>query len=293
MPAPVLTFGEILFDELPTGALPGGGPFNTAAHLVALGTPTALLTAVGDDARGRELTTLAARLGVDTRLFQRNYLETGRVSVRFDDAGEPDYDIIAPVAWDLIRWSDDASADPEAALLSLPAFVEEVSAVCYWLLGIRSAVSRATLTSVLAKAPTTALRVVDVGLRQNFYDAESVRWALTQADVAKLNEEELAAVSTLLDLAPGAEVLAEAHQLDTVIVTRGAEGAYSVRDGVRTVVEAALTSTIIDTIGCGDSFLAGYLHERLDGGEEEGCLRAGSARGAYTAGLRGGLPPEP
>ena len=294
MSAPVvLTVGECLYDELPTGALPGGGPFNAAAHAAALGTPVALLTAVGDDARGRELRALAARLGVDTRLFQRNYLPTGRVTVTFDTVGEPAYDIVAPVAWDLIRYPSPDDPDPDPALAALPTILSEVRAVAYWLLGVRSQVTRGTVAQVLAKAPPTALRVVDVGLRQNFYDAAVVDWALREAHVAKLNEGELRTVSELLGIEPGAEALARAYGLDTLIVTRGAEGAYSLRDGRRTAVVAAPVTRLVDTIGCGDSFLAGYLHARLGGAGEETCLRAGAERGAYTAGRRGGLPPMP
>ena len=289
----LLSFGEILFDELPSGALPGGGPFNAAAHLAALGTPTALLTAVGEDARGRELQTLAARLDVDTRLFQRNYLPTGRVAVAFDIDGEPDYDVVAPVAWDLIRWPDGTEPDPDPALVALPKVVAGVEAVAFWLLGVRSKVSRACLEQVLAKAPPAALRVVDVGLRQNFYDAPLLDWALKQVQVAKLNEAELVEVSALLGLAAGADVLAEAYRLDTLIVTRGSEGAYSLRDGRETRVGAAPVVRLVDTIGCGDSFLAGYLHARLHGRDEGTCLRAGAGRGAYTAGRQGGLPPAP
>ena len=288
-----LLFGEILFDELPAGPLPGGGPFNAAAHLAALGTPAALLTAVGEDARGRELTALAARLGVDTRLFQRNYLPTGSVAVSFDADGEPDYDIVAPVAWDLLRWPDGTDPDPDPALLALPPFVADVDAVVFWLLGIRSKVSRACLEQVLAQAPAAALRVMDVGLRQNFYDAALLDWALSRVRVAKLNASELAEVSELLGLATGAEVLAKAYRLDTLVVTLGEEGAYSWREGRKTSVGAAPVPHLVDAIGCGDSFLAGYLHARLRGASEEACLRAGAERGAYTAGRQGGLPPEP
>lgn len=289
----VLAIGEILYDELPSGALPGGGPFNTAAHLVALGTPAALLTGVGDDPRGRQIAALAARLGVDTRLFQTNYLPTGRVTVTFDAGGEPDYDIVAPVAWDLLRYPDGEAPDLAPALVALPEIASAVEAVCFWLLGVRSQVSRATVAKVLAQAPPSALRVLDVGLRQNFYDADGLAWAFGQADVVKLNEHEFAEAKTLLGLTGGLEVLAQAYRLDTLIVTRGEAGASSWRTGQLVDVPSAPVSQVVDAIGCGDSFLAGYVDARLAGRDEAACLWAGAVRGAYTAGRRGGLPPVP
>ena len=298
MPA-LLTFGEILFDELPDGPRAGGGPFNAAAHLVALGHRAAIVSAVGDDARGRALRAVAGELGVGDGLLQTSYLETGRVTVAFDAAGEPDYDIVAPVAWDLIRWPGDGprgaggrevAIDPATA--ALPAAAAEAPAVLYWLLGIRSAVSRATLERVLATAGPSALRVVDVGLRQNFYDAASLAWVLRAATVAKLNEAELATVCRLLDVPPSASALARAFDLETVVVTRGADGARSFRSGQVQDAPAPRIARVVDTIGCGDAALAGYVAARLAGHPEAQCLAELNARGSDTATRAGGLPPH-
>ena len=197
------------------------------------------------------------------------------------------------MAWDLIRHPDSGDPDPDPALAALPRLVGGLDAVAFWLLGARSQVTRATVAEVLAKAPPSALRVVDVGLRQNFYDAATVDWALRQVHVAKLNADELAAATALLGLGPTPESLAGAYDLDTLIVTRGAAGATSLRAGRSTEVPAARVPHFVDAVGCGDAFLAGYLHARLSGHGEEDCLRAGARRGAYAAGLRGGLPPDP
>ena len=42
-------FGEVLWDILPTGPLPGGAPMNVAYHLKKLGTEPALITKIGID----------------------------------------------------------------------------------------------------------------------------------------------------------------------------------------------------------------------------------------------------
>lgn len=290
-PATVLTFGEMLFDELPGDLRPGGGPFNAAAQLAALGQRVALISAVGEDSRALELLKVAKAHQVDTSLIQANYLETGRVAVSFDTPGEPTYDIVAPVAWDLIRHVPDT---PEAD--KLDAYASEARAIAFWLLGLRSEISRAALLSVLAKAPKSTLRMLDIGLRQNFYDREGIHLALGLADVVKCNSGELRQIAQLLDMDASLPLqalmatMSASYQLDSLIITLGPEGALSLRDGVFCEVQSPQVQ-VVDTIGCGDAFLAGYLDARLRGLEEAACLTAGCARGASAATHAGGLPP--
>ena len=294
-PARVLAFGESLFDELPSGRRPGGGPLNTAAHLAALGTPTAVVTAVGADALGDDLVEVADGLAVATDLVQRSTLPTGRVTVAFDGDGEPRYDILAPAAWDDIRYPATGPTpfprpyrDPAEA--ALPPAAAAAMAVTFHLLSVRGPTSAAALRRVLAKAHPTAPRLADLGLREGGYSAHAIDWVLAAATVAKRNARELATACRLLGLEPGADALARAYRLEAVVVTEGAAGAYSYRAGETIRVSAPRVDEVVDTVGCGDAFLAGYLHARLAGHDEAACLRSGCARGAYAATLRGGLP---
>ena len=293
--ARVLCFGEALFDELPSGRRAGGGPLNTAAHLAALGTVSALVTAVGDDDLGGDLVEIAAGLAVETDLIQRSGLPTGTVAVQFDARGEATYDIVAPVAWDDIRYPGAAHQSdrrprhgrPEQALQTAAGLAR---AVTFHLLSARGDTTAAALRGVLAEAPRGIPRVGDFGLRAGHYEAERIDWLLREATVAKLNEGELTEIATLLGFEPTAEALARAYRLESVVVTQGAVGAYGVRLGERYRVAAPRVEAVVDTVGCGDAFLAGYLHARLEGLDEPGCLRVGCTRGAYAATLRGALP---
>ncbi len=289
MTHPVLCFGEMLIDELPGGDRPGGGPFNTAAHLATLGTPAAIVSALGEDLRADLLRSVAADQGVDTRVLQTSYLETGRVVVTLDRDGEPDYDIIAPVAWDLIRYPQPGERYADSAVNLLPAFAKNAPAVLCWMLGVRSEISHGSLGQVLAKAAPHCLKVADLGFRQNFHSPELLDWLLQRVTVAKLNSSELARVCLALELEHRPEVLAKAYHLDTLIVTAGARGATLYRDG-ETVCAASPAVEVVDTVGCGDAFLAGYVHARLRGSSDQQALDAACARGSYAATLSGGLP---
>ncbi|MFK8055987.1 MAG: PfkB family carbohydrate kinase [Saprospiraceae bacterium] len=278
----VLTFGEMLFDDLPSGRRPGGGPFNTAAHLAALGTPSAIITAVGTDESGDALLRIAGDHNVGTGYIQRSFLETGSVKVQLNAKGEAEYDILEPVAWDDIH---------------PPSSLPSSDAIAFWMLGVRHPTSRKALKEVLAKVRRSsqdgteaeAPRFVDLGIRKEYFDAPLIDWLLKEATVAKLNEEELQIICDTLSIEASPEVLAKAYNLETVVVTLGSEGAYSWRNGIKTTATSPKVK-VVDTVGCGDAFLAGYIHHRLQGDDEQVCIENACARGSYAATLQGGLP---
>lgn len=77
-----------------------------------------------------------------------------------------------------------------------------------------------------------------------------------------------------------------------VVLKQGAAGATSLVDG-DLLSEPAQPATVVDTVGAGDAFVAGYLAARLDGRPPRERLRLGSAVGAFCVGVRGdweGLP---
>src|SRR5437868_3560133 len=102
-PAPILCFGEILWDILPHGRFAGGAPFNVAYHLHRQGADVRVISAVGRDAAGDELLARLKSWGVPaTTLTRHPYLETGYVTAKISSAGDARYTIARPVAWDEI-----------------------------------------------------------------------------------------------------------------------------------------------------------------------------------------------
>ncbi|MBK6965237.1 MAG: hypothetical protein IPH20_15210 [Bacteroidales bacterium] len=45
----ILCFGEVLWDNLPSGAVPGGAPMNVALHLKRFGINSFIASSVGND----------------------------------------------------------------------------------------------------------------------------------------------------------------------------------------------------------------------------------------------------
>ena len=72
-----------------------------------------------------------------------------------------------------------------------------------------------------------------------------------------------------------------------VVVKLGAEGAMAQR-GTDRFTSAAKTIEIVDPVGAGDSFDAGFLHQFLQGGDLQSCLAAGNLTGALSTTRPGG-----
>lgn len=78
-----------------------------------------------------------------------------------------------------------------------------------------------------------------------------------------------------------------AAMVPTVIVKLGAEGAMAQRGSDRFVSPAAAVE-IVDPVGAGDSFDAGFLHQFLHGGDLQSCLKAGNIAAALSTTRAGG-----
>ncbi len=73
----------------------------------------------------------------------------------------------------------------------------------------------------------------------------------------------------------------------TVVVKMGADGATAIHDGRRFSAPAVPVS-VMDAVGAGDSFNAGFLHQFLRGSDLVHCLAYGNLCGAFSATGQGG-----
>lgn len=269
----ILCFGEALWDERPDGRVPGGAPMNVALRIVRLGGEVRLLSRVGNDPPGDELLAYLAGEGLPTATIQRDERQpTGRVVVDLSSPTEPRYDIVAPSAWDFIDFppgADHASEPP--------------AVVVFGSLAARHEVSRGSLLRVLEQA---TLRIFDVNLRPPFTDRATLEVLLQRADWIKLNEDELRTIAGWHAPAsePGEAMrsIADRYDLETVCVTLGGRGAAMLHAG-RFYSQPGFEVPVVDTIGCGDSFLACWLTDLLNGRDPQSALRRACALGALVA----------
>jgi len=167
--------------------------------------------------------------------------------------------------------------------------------VYFGTLAQRNDVSRRALSTLLRS--TDAAKFLDINLRAPWYDGPTLRSALQQAHIVKLNGEELDTLTDLLELpddAPQARAkeLMRRFDLQQMIVTCGAEGAWQIaRNGkVTEVAAAAPDAPVADTVGAGDGFAAVYILGTLRRWPMEKTLARANAFAAAICGIRGAIP---
>jgi fructokinase len=117
--------------------------------------------------------------------------------------------------------------------------------------------------------PLSALRMFDVNLRKQFYDAAVIDQSLRLATALKLNEEELPIVARLCGVSEpnprdAMRALMNMYSLRLVALTRGPDGA-TVIAGAEESTSPALSTTVVDTVGAGDAFTAAVVIDFLAG----------------------------
>jgi fructokinase len=276
----VVLFGEMLWDCLPTGPVPGGAPMNVALHLHQLGLHSNLISAVGKDEEGKNLLNFLREFELPLDFIQTNpNHETSKVLVDTTDPENIKYTIVSPVAWDFIEWNE-----------QLDKIVEEADAFVFGTLGVRNPESLKTLIRLL-NHPT--LRIFDANLRPPFYDFEVIETLLGFADVLKINEDELEAFSDYFQTEPTIEGLCfhldQHFPMEIICVTRGSKGAIIYQKG-KITEHPGYKVQVQDSIGAGDAFLSGFIKSYLEEKSPEEILDFACKIGAFVATKKGGTP---
>jgi 2-dehydro-3-deoxygluconokinase len=299
----VLTVGETMAALRATGPIRLGAPMQlsiagaestVAIGLARLGHRAGWVGRVGADEFGQlVLRTLRAeqvdithaqidRDGRATGLLARETIVGGITRVTYHRAGS---------AGSAIRTADIVPAlRPTIRILHLT--------------GITPALGRDAADAVFTAAQSArALGVTvcfDVNYRSQLWPADQARETLLPivryADIlfASHNELPLIADEPYLD---EQDMLCAVRARGTreVVVTRGGDGASaSTVDG--TVTVPATVVPVVDVVGAGDSFVAGYLSGLLDGLDVRGRLQRAAAVSAFSVATNGdweGLPTRP
>jgi len=140
---------------------------------------------------------------------------------------------------------------------------------------------------LLPRVPELFRRMKSAGLTTSLdtNDDPEDRWdsvleILPHVDILLPNEREAMKMSRADNVETALSRLAQ--MVETIVVKMGASGAVAIRDGHR-FSAPAVPVTVIDPIGAGDSFDAGFLHQFLRGADLTTCLAYGNVCGAFSA----------
>jgi len=301
----ITCFGELLVDFFadPPGAsleeaaafvpVPGGAPANVAVGVARLGQRSAFIGKVGDDAFGRKLARVLQENGVDTRglRFDRE-ARTTCVFIAQPTKEHQEFLFFRNPGADMMFDENDINF----------ALLERTRIFHFGSLSLTADPIRRALWSMLKFLEKQGtLLSFDVNYRPTLWksreDAFRVIWEiLPRIDLLKVNEEELRLLTGKSDVEEGIQVFLQ-KGVKNVVVTLGREGAFfGNRQGVGRV--AGFPVAVVDTTGCGDSFVAGVLSQLSDKlipspKEFEKIVFFANACAALTAMKKGVIPALP
>jgi 5-dehydro-2-deoxygluconokinase len=262
----------------------GGCPANIAVGAARLGLGAGMLSRVADDALGRFVRDFLVAEGVDV------------TAVRFDPhhlTGLAILGIQPPDTFPMVFYREDC-ADLQitredvdlSGLLSARALVVTGT-------GLSREPSRDATHHAIGIARTAGVRVVlDLDVRTMLWKLgademrEEVSRVVPLADVVVGTEEEVAAASGSVDAlraaAPG-----------LVVVKNGAHGATAYSRAGAPLRSPGFQVTVLNTVGAGDGFMAGFLSGWLTDRPIEETLRRANAAGAIVASRHACAPAMP
>jgi fructokinase len=281
----IVSFGEVLWDILPSTEHLGGAPFNFAWHAHNLGHEVRFISAVGNDRRGSQALKQMADLGLSTQFIRRvSDYPTGTVTVTLDSLGLPQYVIHRPAAYDFPALGP---AEFEALLNPAPDWIY------FGTLQQTSAPAHDLFLKLMAAAPT-ARYFYDVNLRLNCFTPELIRSLAQHAHVLKLNEQEIPVLREISGLQGDSleqvcRNCLRVFQLDATCITLGPKGCALLLDNE--YLEApGFSVKVADTIGAGDAFCAALLHGINGGWTAARIAEFANRIGALVASRPGGTP---
>jgi ribokinase len=263
-------FGQV--EQLLTGAdlVLGGSGAITAAGCARLGLRTAMLAAVGDDVFGRVVRDALDERGVTLLAAEAGGVPTGLSVILTPEGGEGRAILTLPGTIPLLR--------PEDITGELLARARHVHVSSLYLQpGLA-----AGLAGVFERAHKLGLTT---SLDTNWDPSE--QWAsigeiLAQTDVFLPNAAELLAITGASTPSSAAKTLGT-----TVVMKDGARGARAWWDGGECAAPGSAVE-VVDTIGAGDSFNAGFLAARRGGRSIEEAVRWAAAAGSLSTRAAGG-----
>ena len=277
----IICFGEVLFDVFPTHRKIGGAPLNVALRLASLGVNAQIISRIGKDEIGKELLAFIEKNGVDTDSIQIDEnLSTGQVIVQLNEKGSASYTINYPVAWDKII------CIPEDKIK-----LKKADALVFGTLVCRDFVSHATLLEMINFAKYA---VFDVNLRAPFYTQPILIDLMMQSDFIKFNDDELYEISAAMNspyhsLEQNILFIAELTNTKHICVTKGSHGAVLYYNE-KMYYNSGYKINVVDTVGSGDSFLAGLLSKLLNNATPQQAIDFACALGAIVAKNEGANP---
>lgn len=301
----ILCSGEALIDMLPrtsTGGesvfapYAGGAVFNTAIALGRLDVPVSFYSGISTDLFGQQLADTLAQSGVTSDLAHRSDRPTTLAFVTLTD-GHASY-----------AFYDENTAGRMLTPEDLPAIGAEVEALFFGGISLMVEPCASAYEALCRREAAHRVTMIDPNIRPSFIkDEDRYRTRISRmmevSDIVKLSDEDLAWLTGTTTIEDGVARLLEGDGPALICITKGSEGVTGYTNSL-TVEVPANKVDVVDTVGAGDTFNAGFLaalHDRnaltkdavraMDEDTIRAALSLGARAAAVTVSRAGANPP--
>lgn len=251
----VLVMGEALVDlvigwgkkEIDAEPVPGGSPANVALALSRLGVPTELVTYLGKDTYGKQITKHLTASGVTIIPGDPAVEETSRAIAWLDEDGAATY------SFDIV-WEPKSPilVDPNVAIVHTGSIASALEPGAQ---AVLDALRRAKYQALVTYDPNVRPQI----LNDRVAAAELIEEAVAAADVVKVSDEDLEWLYPDTTPAKAAQRWLEDFELALIVMTRGKDGPVAWTQSGIDVSHAPGEVTVVDTVGAGDTFMGGLI----------------------------------
>lgn len=281
----ILCCGEALVDMLPRKTAGGeeaftphvgGAVFNTAVALGRLGVPTGFFSGLSRDVFGRTLVQAMTESGVGLRHARFSDRPTTLAFVHLED-GSATY-----------SFYDENSAGRMLVEADLPVLADTVAALHFSCISLVAEPCGTAYETLMRREYERRMIMLDPNIRASFITdkarhLERMRRMIAMSDIVKLSDEDMdwfGESGSHDDIARN--WLSVGPKL--VVLTRGNAGAigYTARDRIEVPAKPV---DVVDTVGAGDTFNAGFLGWLHDAGRLSKDAISSLSREDLTAAL--------
>lgn len=275
---------------LEMGAHEGGSPYNCAIALAKLGQPTGFLCPISKDTFGDLLMEPLTTAGVLPLVEERSDCNTTLAVVTRNARGLPAYAFYrqGTAERDISREKLLAALPQTIGLFQIGGFLPiEPDDAAIWLDVVETVAARGAVLSIDPN--------VRPSLISDFASYKQRLGAfLDLAHIVKVSDEDLAALDPAKSIEEHAQDLLARPNVELVVVTQGEDGSRAFTAGAQARASIYRPQTFGDTVGAGDSLMAGILTALSERGALQkgriGSLDAAALGeiltfGAVTAGL--------
>jgi fructokinase len=255
----IVCCGEALIDMLPRtskeGAavyqpLNGGSIFNTAIALGRLGIITGFFSGLSTDFFGESLVAGLKASNVDLKYTKIWDKPSTLAFVKLDN-GQARYSFF-----------DENSASRMLTTKDLPKLAADVNALHFGSISLIPEPGASTLEALMTREAEKRVICLDPNIRANVIKdrreyLERINRLIVMCDILKISDEDITWITGRTDLAVAARKWLNAGA-KVVVITRGESGVEVFTKGL-SFKQPSLSVKVVDTVGAGDTFTAGFL----------------------------------